>query len=88
MVTGGLLNRIPDPNDRRAVVVGLSEKAEALRPLRSIYEQVNAVLLADLTDAEKAQLFDLLQRVEQSGRDWMETGAADPGSTEGGTAPD
>jgi DNA-binding MarR family transcriptional regulator len=71
MVSGGLLQRETDPRDRRAVIVSLSARAEALRHLQDIYQQVNAVALAGFSDAEAATLFALLDRVETSGRDWL-----------------
>jgi DNA-binding MarR family transcriptional regulator len=76
MVQGGLLVRRTDPADRRAVVVGLSARGEALRPLHDIYEEVNRILLAELSVEEARTLFDLLDRVQMSGRRWLggETG--------------
>lgn len=78
MVAGGLLVRRADEQDRRAVVVDLSDKAEALRPLRTIYEEVNAILLADLTAEEAERLYDLLGKVERTGRAWLDR-SQDPG---------
>lgn len=72
MVKNDLLRRRPDPQDRRALVVEPGTRAEALRPLERIYEEVNAVLLADLSPEEAAHLFDLLRRVEAAGRGWLE----------------
>lgn len=71
MVESGLLVRRPDVHDRRAVVVGLGEKGEALRPLQDVFEEVNAILLADLVPQERADLMRLLERVERSGRAWL-----------------
>lgn len=72
MVAAGLLVRQPDQHDRRAVTVNVTDKGEKLRPLMSIYEQVNAVLLAELSEAQIKQLFELLQQVERSGRKWID----------------
>lgn len=80
MVQKGLLVRRPDAQDRRAVVVDLSAEGEALRPLLSVYEQVNDVLLSDLSAAETVQLFDLLARVDAAGRAWL-TRARGTGAT-------
>lgn len=71
MVSGGLLERVPDSHDRRAVIVDVSVKGEKLRHLQSIYQQVNDAMLSDLTDEEQDCLFDLLHRVEQNGRRWL-----------------
>jgi DNA-binding MarR family transcriptional regulator len=71
MVAAGLVLRAQDPDDRRAVTIGLAEKGESLRHLERIYEQVNAVLLANLSEAECATLSVLLAKVQQSGRDWL-----------------
>ncbi|MGJ3265497.1 MAG: MarR family winged helix-turn-helix transcriptional regulator [Salinarimonas sp.] len=71
MIAGGLVVRRPDEQDRRAVIVDLGPRGEALRPLRTIYEEVNAVLTADLSEQEAQLLFDLLERVERAGRDWL-----------------
>lgn len=72
MVVAGLLIRQQDQKDRRAVTVNVSEKGESLRPLISIFEQVNEVLLCGLSQAETDQLYDLLGRVEKSGRAWVD----------------
>ena len=71
MVRGGLLVRQPDAQDRRAVVVTVSEAGEGLRPLMSVYETVNAILLGDLSEDEATLLFDLLARVEANGQAWL-----------------
>ena len=71
MVSAGLLIRRPDPKDRRAVTVGVSETGAALRHLAPIYKEVNAVMLQNLSDAEQQILYDLLARVEQNGRNWL-----------------
>lgn len=73
MVEGGLVERKRDPQDRRAVQVDVSAKAADLRPLLEIYQEVNKVLLAELDQAEIAQLFNLLSRVQSAGRVWLET---------------
>ncbi len=72
MVQNELLVRQADPDDRRAVVVDLNEKAEKLRPLQNIYETVNDVLTVDLTQEETETLFELLDRVRNSGKSWLE----------------
>lgn len=71
MVLAGLLVRQQDERDRRAVTVKTSEKGEALSALQSVFEEVNAIMLADLSAREVEQLFSLLERVEASGRAWL-----------------
>lgn len=72
MMTAGLVKRSVDAGDRRAVVVGLTERSEAMRGLTGVFEEVNTVMLDGLSDAEAAALFTLLERVEQNGRGWLE----------------
>lgn len=71
MVLAGLLVRMPDVRDRRAVVVGTTAKGEGMRATQTIYETVNRILLSDLSSEEQDCLFDLLRRVEMSGRGWL-----------------
>lgn len=71
MVRAGLLDRQTDPADRRAVKIGLTARTEAMRPLATIWQEVNAVLLAGLDEGEAERLFELLGRVEAAGRDWL-----------------
>lgn len=71
MVQNGLLVRQTDLQDRRAVVVGLSDQGEKLRDLQTVYEEVNRILLADLSDKDAALLFELLERVQISGKGWL-----------------
>jgi len=71
MIAGGLLIRQTDKEDRRAILVDVSEKGESLRELQKIYKDVNEVLLDDLSDREVQQLFDLLDRVQTTGRAWL-----------------
>ncbi len=71
MVAAGILVREQDAADRRAVLVRPTEKGEALRHLQGVYEDVNRVMLADLSEEEAQMLFNLLARVEASGRNWL-----------------
>lgn len=71
MVKSGLLLRERDAVDRRSAVVNLTEKGEALRPLQTMYEQVNGVLLSDLSEEETRLLYALLGRVEATGKAWL-----------------
>jgi|GEM_PF-890560 len=71
MVKNDLLVRLQDPHDRRAVVVNVTQKGENLRSLLQIYDEVNAILLSDLSDQEARLLFDMLDRVQTSGKTWL-----------------
>lgn len=71
MIDAGLVTRTEAANDRRSVTVALAPRGEGLRHLQDIYQQVNAVLLRDLTADEAAALFALLDRVDRAGRDWL-----------------
>lgn len=74
MVQGGLVVRRPDEVDRRAVVVDLSERGESLRALQDIYNDVNRILLDDLSSEDAERLFNLLDRVDSAGRNWLSDG--------------
>lgn len=72
MVAAGLLLRRQNAADRRGVTIALSERAEGMRELTEVFQQVNDILLSDLTETEAEQLFDLLARTERAGRDWLD----------------
>ncbi len=71
MVKNGLLVRQTVEQDRRSVVVTLTEHAKAMRDLQYIYQQVNATLLQDFSTQEVDQLFALLDRLETAGKNWL-----------------
>ena len=71
MIAEDLVVRRPDVSDRRAVVIGLSEKGEQLRRVQDLYKKVNSILMSDLSSAEQETLFELLERVEHAGRSWL-----------------
>lgn len=72
MVTGGLLERQQDAEDRRAVTITLSTRGEELRPLSTFFETINQVLLEGFSEVEEQTLFDLLARAERNARTWLE----------------
>lgn len=72
MIEAGLLRRTQDTRDRRAVTIALTDRGEEMRPLMTMFESVNEVMLRGLTSAEEQSLFDLLARVEANGRTWLE----------------
>ncbi|MGQ3048256.1 MAG: MarR family winged helix-turn-helix transcriptional regulator [Niveispirillum sp.] len=64
MEEGGWVQRQPDPTDRRARLLFLTEKArEALAPMRLVVDEIYEEALAGLDKAEREQLMHLLSRV-------------------------
>lgn len=60
----GLLTRTPDPSDRRAVIVTITEDGKRLaRQCARAGVKANEQLLADLSPTEQAQLIDLVRRI-------------------------
>ena len=63
MVKAGFAERRPDPNSRRSFLIFLTSagraKAECLPP---VIKRVNDEVLANLTESEKKQIIDLLQK--------------------------
>jgi len=68
MEASGLVVRRADPEDRRAVRVFLTDRAAAMRDLVDFYRDVNDRLLAGFSDAETAQICDMLARVAANAR--------------------
>ncbi|OJU22461.1 MULTISPECIES: hypothetical protein [unclassified Sphingomonas] len=59
-----LVQRKPDPADRRSSLVSLAETAQAKLPKgRAILQQANSEMMSGFTKAEVAMLINLLQRV-------------------------
>ena len=64
MERDGVVRREPDPSDRRASLISLTEEARARLPEgRAILEQGNKDMTAGLSEAEVATLVSLLERV-------------------------
>jgi DNA-binding MarR family transcriptional regulator len=64
LTDGGWVRRSPDPADKRRNVVSITRAGEArLDELDAILAEVNARVMAPLSPDERAQLFDLLERV-------------------------
>src|SRR3954447_10382292 len=60
----GLVERLPDPGDRRGVLVGLTTKGRRLhQEAIGIQAEKEALIAAALTQRDKEQLNDLLRRV-------------------------
>jgi len=61
----GLIVKQPDPRDRRALQIMLTERGQSLKePLTAVIEEANRKAMQSLTDAEKASLRELLQKLE------------------------
>ena len=78
MESAGLIERRPDPGDRRAVQLFLTPQAgPILKILRKIADEVRTIASKGLTDDEQSQVVDLLQRVRANfGSPDAETAAA------------
>jgi DNA-binding MarR family transcriptional regulator len=64
MEAAGLIRRLPDPGDRRVVVVELTSRGqETYRNAVVVQAQKEALFAAALSDREKGQLNDLLRRL-------------------------
>jgi DNA-binding MarR family transcriptional regulator len=64
-----LITRVPDPDDRRAIQLELSESGRALmEPLAQAVESASEVIMSPLDAAERATLLRLLTRlIERDG---------------------
>jgi len=76
----GLVERTPDPEDRRAQHVVLTEKgreaAAAFAPLMT--DVIDDLVVDTLSTAERATLIDLLDRVRDRARELIEASEGDP----------
>ena len=69
LVEGGLVDRVPNPNDGRAVLLALSGLGrERLHQVREARQALMRELLADWTEEEREQFTSLLTRFNQSMR--------------------
>ena len=67
MEASGLIERRPDPQDRRALKLFLAPAAiPMLELLRSVGEELRAVATADLSETEQETLLMLLGRIRRS----------------------
>ena len=67
MERDGLIDRTPDPNDKRSALISLSKlgrqrAAEAMRA----GQEVNALALSGFKPAEREQFFDMLRRISMN----------------------
>lgn len=63
MEAKGLVTRQRSAEDRRKVIVCLTEKSESLSHLIGFYEQINDVLLTGFSDKEVASFISMMERV-------------------------
>jgi len=64
LVQGGMVERVPDPNDRRVVRVQMSQNGRELYELGMAYgKQRIAKLLKDFTSEEQEQLLKLMSKL-------------------------
>src|SRR5690606_39995754 len=60
----GLIERMPDPLDRRAISLRQTEAGETLVPRGEVaLDEISAAVAAPLSDADQAALHDLLTRL-------------------------
>jgi DNA-binding MarR family transcriptional regulator len=63
----GLIRREPDPDDRRAIVVALTDRGTAIIPqLPPVFERVGAILGADIPEADIQTTLHVLQAMLQN----------------------
>ncbi|MFV3076050.1 MarR family winged helix-turn-helix transcriptional regulator [Niveispirillum fermenti] len=64
MGDGGWVERKPDPTDRRARLLYLTDKArEALVPMRLVVDEIYEEALAGISPAERAELVRILSKI-------------------------
>jgi len=69
----GLVERLPDPLDRRAISLRLTDAGEALAPrVQVALDEICRAVVSPLSDADQATLHDLLTRLIE--RDGAERG--------------
>ena len=62
----GLLDRLPDPTDRRATLLALTERAQTqFEQVRTLQMQLGEELVAPLDTQQRRQLLDLLGRLNK-----------------------
>lgn len=73
LVTHGLAERVPRPNDRRCVEIHLTDSGHQIfQDLYPVVEQLNAKLLSVLSTAEREQLEAVFARLENAASDLSE----------------
>jgi len=64
MAIAGLVERRPDPNDRRAVQLYLTTQAEpVLKVLREMADDIRTLATKDISEAEQAQVITTLRQM-------------------------
>ena len=71
----GYIRREPDPDDRRSLLVYLTERADALRDrMRHVMRDWNDYLTADFTEEERETLSRLMGRVAERAEAYVQGG--------------
>jgi len=74
MERDGLTERRPDPEDRRAIMVHLTEKAEGLREeLTELYHDNNGMFLSLLSQDEKEVFESVINKLEKADFEMKQT---------------
>ncbi len=69
MEANDLVQRRPDPTDRRAIRIFLTSKSKKLSHLLDFYKEINDALLKGFTKSEETALFEMLARVADNGHE-------------------
>ena len=69
----GYINRIPDPDDKRVMRLYPTDKALELQPkIHEVFTAWSDLVTQDLTEEERTQLGQLLEKVKLRATRWME----------------
>ena len=81
--TAGLVRRLPDPSDRRALQIELTDAGwQAWQDSVGVQAQKEALVASALNDAEKEKLNGLLRRLMLQFEGEAGTGVAQPAASE------
>lgn len=62
LARAGMIERLPDPNDRRGIIIQLTERGvQAGTEITERYEQIETEMLAPLSDSDRQQLVGYLR---------------------------
>ncbi len=83
MVERGMVERVPDPQDRRVVRVRLSARGEdVVASLRRSKRELMGATLRELPEAELRDMLEGLRRLALLAQQWGEAGSAPPSPRE------
>jgi DNA-binding MarR family transcriptional regulator len=73
LAEAGLVERRPDPSDRRAWLIFLTDKARPLiAQLRTLADGMMELALSGVDDAERASVFEIIGRIRSNLNDFPE----------------